>query len=102
MLLSEVLQEGKRTELGRRNCFFFELFNEIAKQVEIIILIIGHPIFETGEHVSDFHSIFVVHFVVDRAGEKHAAKAYVVLGHCVKAVASMKFSRKPIFLVVFQ
>jgi hypothetical protein len=68
VLFEQVLEETEGAELWRLDGFFFPLFDQVAEQIEVVVLILGHLILESREHIGDLHGALIAHLAMNRAG----------------------------------
>ena len=74
--VQQMLQRFQRGHLGRVQMFPFVIFNQAAKQVEIILLVCRQ--FMTGHGVGDFRHVRKIYFVVNCAWYEHPAQPGVI------------------------
>lgn len=91
--MDQMVEEVESAEFRRTNGFIIVLFDQVAKQVEIIVLIIGHLLLETSEDVGKLYRVLVGHFVMNGAGKKRGAEFGVVFGHRVEVLSLSRVHR---------
>jgi len=93
VLFEQVLEKVEGTEVRHSDGFLFPLFDQVAEQIEVVVLVCRHLIFEAGENVGDLHGVPVTDLVMNGAGKEHAAKPSVIRGHRGEVVGMFCFHR---------